>query len=132
MGDDLDAVGEFHTCDQLWPAEIRREMATKAERNQFRTEFRGFKDHTVEELRAIRSELADVRRDLDALKEHVGHTSGWLPCGSGGVPPGGGGPHTRAQRGRTLPAVVGERLWILSLVRRCGQGYYPKKPAYSG
>jgi len=52
-------------------------MATKEELNEFRGEFRAFKDNTVEELRAIRSELADIRRDLDTLKERVGDISGY-------------------------------------------------------
>ena len=56
-------------------ATIREEMATKEELNAFRGEFRAFNDQTVEELRAIRSELAEIRRDLDALK--VGDMSGY-------------------------------------------------------
>lgn len=56
---------------------MREEMATKEELSEFRGEFRTFKDQTVEELRAIRSELAGIRRDLDALKERVGDMSGY-------------------------------------------------------
>ena len=52
-------------------------MATKEELNEFRGEFRAFKDYTVEELRAIRSELADIRRGLATLKERVGDMSGY-------------------------------------------------------
>lgn len=58
-------------------ATIREEMATKKELSKFRGEFRTFKDQTVEELRTIRSELAGIRRDLDALKERVGDMSGY-------------------------------------------------------
>lgn len=44
---------------------------------EFRAEFRAFKDFTTEELRAIRSEVADIRRELDALKQRVDHMSGY-------------------------------------------------------
>jgi len=53
-------------------AATREEMATKEALSEFRGEFRTFKDVTVEELRAIRSELAGIRRDIDALKERIG------------------------------------------------------------
>jgi len=56
---------------------VVKHMATKEELNEFRGEFRAFNDYTVEELRAIRSELADIRRDLDTLKERVGDISGY-------------------------------------------------------
>jgi len=45
--------------------------------NDFRGEFKEFKSYAIEELRAIRLELADIRRDLDVLKEQAGHMTGY-------------------------------------------------------
>jgi uncharacterized coiled-coil DUF342 family protein len=66
----LKEVGEMLT-------HVVEHMATKEELNDFRAEFRAFRDYTVEELRAIRAEVADIRRELDRLKERVGHMSGY-------------------------------------------------------
>ncbi len=43
----------------------------------FRAEFREFKEYTIEELAAIRAEVADIRRELEALKQRVEHMSGY-------------------------------------------------------
>jgi hypothetical protein len=40
-------------------------------------ELKAFRNETAENFRALRLEVAEIRRDLEALKEHVGHMSGY-------------------------------------------------------
>ena len=69
IGETLTYVVEHMTTKEEL-AELRREMVTKDEFNSFRNE-------TAENFRAIRAELADIRRDLDELRMRVDNMSGY-------------------------------------------------------
>ena len=75
----LEELGQMlsHVVEHMATKEDLEKLATKEELNEFRAEFREFRNYTIEELRTIRSELADIRRDLESLKERVGDMSGY-------------------------------------------------------
>ena len=61
-------VEHMATKDDI--AQIRAEMATKADLAKFRAE-------TTNSFREIRSELADIRRELDDLRSRVANIAGY-------------------------------------------------------
>ena len=56
---------------------VVKHMATKDELKEFRDEFNEFREETAENFRALRAEVADIRRDLEEMKSRVANISGY-------------------------------------------------------
>ena len=52
-------------------------MATKDELKEFRDEFKEFGEGTAENFHALRTEVADIRRDLEYLRSRVDNATGY-------------------------------------------------------
>ena len=58
-------------------AHVVKHMATKDELKEFRDEFKEFREETAENFRALRAEVADIRRDLEEMKSRVANITGY-------------------------------------------------------
>ena len=58
-------------------AHVVEHMVTKDELKEFRDEFKEFREETAENFRALRAEVADIRRDLEEMKSRVDNTTGY-------------------------------------------------------
>jgi uncharacterized coiled-coil DUF342 family protein len=58
-------------------AHVVEHMVTKDELKEFRDEFKEFREETAENFRALRAEVADIRRDLEEMKSRVANITGY-------------------------------------------------------
>ena len=58
-------------------AYVVEHMVTKDELKEFRDEFNEFREETAENFRALRAEVADVRRDVEELKSRADNSAGY-------------------------------------------------------
>jgi hypothetical protein len=70
LGDDIDSVGEFHTCDQLWQLIVTIEAAPA-----FLRGLDELKDHRELRQRAARETRADLRPRRGIPGDIFAHTN---------------------------------------------------------
>ena len=58
-------------------AHVVKHMATKDGLKEFRDGFSEFREESAENFRALRAEVADIRRDLDDLQSGVMNITGY-------------------------------------------------------